>query len=144
MIKISKELAEKIIGYHKLSDYLEVVVDYKGEDDLIKMRAEIEEDFKNLSTELGEHDKYRIINTFVADDEPGERFVYSQDEIIEELFPTGSKKNELIQSAYNWIPYNERIDWILCNVLCDKKHYDKVEKVTIDYLMTWEEISTLK
>lgn len=143
MIILEKALVEKIIGYHKLSDYLAVVVDYKGEEKLIDLRNEIEVELLRKSNDGAEFSVGQVIDCFGADDEAEDRYLYNQNEVIEELFPDFSKKNRIIQSAFHWIPFNEKLDWILLNVLCENKHYDKVEKINVDYLMTTEKLRDL-
>lgn len=153
MLKINKELSEKIIKLEKVHSYISVVVDYKKEEEFSNLQNEITSDVENTFANNFENYTNNDIAALInAIDQPIEYFLYSSDDIIETLFPAHNyysadvKKNHYIQSAYNWIEEKKRIDWIINNVLevpSSKKFYGNIENINDNYILSTMELNNL-
>ena len=136
MITLNKDLAKRIIEVNKLGGYIDIVYDLRKEEEYSNLRNQLIKDIYSLSDNLTLGDVNAIINIV---EEEKEYYIYDKDEIIEELFPAGSKKNDLIISAYNWIGDTNKIDWIINNVLevpSNKYFYDKVDNLNNNYIIS--------
>ena len=70
-------------------------------------------------------------------------YLYDECDIIETLFPAGSKKNSIIQSAYYWIDSKERIKWVINNILCDNKYYNIIDNINDNYILSSEKLTNI-
>lgn len=135
MIILNEELTKRIIEVNKLGGYIDIVYDPEKEEEYSK-NMQLIKDLLLLNNNLTLGDVNSIINIV---EEEKEYYIYDKDEIIEELFPAGSKKNDLIISAYNWIGDTNKIDWIINNVLevpSNKYFYDKVDNLNNNYIIS--------
>ena len=142
MIKISKELVKKINVMVELRDYLSIVVDYKKEAELSDLLIELNTKLYSLSNDFTNKDINCLINCLASENEQ-DFYLYDSDLIIETLFPAGSKKNSIIQSAYYWMDSKERIRWIVNNVLCDNKYYNIIDNVNNNYILSSKKLTNI-
>lgn len=136
MLKINKELSQKIINLKKLKDYIALFIDYKKESEYSNLLQEVTNDIQLINGNFSPKDIDSIINIVEA---PQIYYLYDTDDIVETLFPEGSKKNNYIKSAYYWIDLKKRIEWIINCVLevpSNKKYYDKVDNVNNNYIIS--------
>ena len=136
MITLNKDLAKRIIEVKELDSYISTVVDYNKEEEYANKYNLLVKDLQSLNDEFTNGDIKGILNIV---EEEKNYYIYDKDEIIEELFPAGSKKNDLIISAYNWIGDTNKIDWIINNVLevpSNKYFYDKVDNLNNNYIIS--------
>ncbi len=137
MLKINKELSTKIIELEVLRSHIALIADYKKEEEYFNLHESINNSIQAINSEFTPKDISKIVYII---DESIEYFLYSSDSIIEVLFPGGTKKNGLIQSAYNWIDEKNRINWIINNVLCDNKFYEVINNVNDNYIISTKEL----
>lgn len=142
MIKINKELVQKINGFEQLKNYLNAVVDYEKEEQLNVLHCEIFVELQIMNNNFTDRDISQLI-AVLTDEEANDFYLYDNEEIIEVLFPSIGKKNCIIQNAYYWIDSKSRIEWIINNVLCDNKYYEIINNINDNYLLSKEKLSNV-
>lgn len=143
MHRINKELIDKILELKKIYRDIKVVVDYKKEEVYIDLKEEIVEAINDISNEFTPNDIKSIIDAIYKDNLE-EYYIYDKDELIEVLFPDCLKRNIIIKSAYQWIESNQKIEWVLNNVLTNKDDYNCCNNINDNYIITTKKLELFK
>lgn len=149
MIKIDKEIINNMVDIYNLEKYLNIIVNYEKEDELVRKKRNLVTQFNNFYNTNTIDTLIQVVNNCIDNiNNIDQLYIYEPDEVMNIFFNDNSTfKNNIIINLFDWLENDQtKVNWIECNLFClasNRKLYDKVFNINDNYFLSTIDLNKL-
>lgn len=142
MIKIDKEIINNMVDIYNLEKYLNIIINYEKEDELVRKKRNLVTQFNNFYNTNTIDTLIQVVNNCIDNiNNIDQLYIYEPDEVMNIFFFDNSTfKNNIIVNLFNWLENDQtKVRWIESNLFClasNRKLYDKIFNINDNYFLS--------
>lgn len=149
MIKIDKEIINNMVDIYNLEKYLNIIINYEKEDELVRKKRNLVTQFNNFYNTNTIDTLIQVVNNCIDNiNNIDQLYIYEPDEVMNIFFFDNSTfKNNIIVNLFNWLENDQtKARWIESNLFClasNRKLYDKIFNINDNYFLSTIDLNKL-
>lgn len=142
MIKIDKEIINNMVDIYNLEKYLNIIINYEKEDELVRKKRNLVTQFNNFYNTNTIDTLIQVVNNCIDNiNNIDQLYIYEPDEVMNIFFFDNSTfKNNIITSLFYWLDSDQtKVRWIESNLFClasNRRLYDKIFNINDNYFLS--------